>query len=87
MKDHEHPFFRPLWRRIAIIAVCAGWSIFEFVNESQMWGMIAAAFTAYAVWQFLYLYKEPVDEPVAAEASAAAGESAPASDTPPPSKE
>ncbi|MBL8576798.1 MAG: DUF3329 domain-containing protein [Mesorhizobium sp.] len=69
MKDHEHPFFRPLWRRIAIIAVCAGWSVFEFWNGSSMWGWIAAAFTAYAVWQFLYLYK-PIEEAQPAEASA-----------------
>jgi len=75
VKDHEHPFFRPLWRRIAIIAVCAGWSIFEFWNGSSMWGWIAAAFTAYAVWQFLYLYK-PVEEARPAAAPVAA-------DTPP----
>ena len=75
MKDHEHPFFRPLWRRIAIIAVCAGWSVFEFWNGSSMWGWIAAAFTAYAAWQFLYLYKEPVEQPQSADAS---GESPPA---------
>lgn len=67
MKDHEHPFFRPLWRRIAIVAVCAGWSIFEFSNGAQMWGMIAAAFTAYAVWQFFYLYN-PAEPAPAAEA-------------------
>ncbi len=70
MKDHEHPFFRPLWRRIAIIAVCAGWSVFEFWNGSSMWGWIAAAFTAYAVWQFLYLYKAPVEQPQAADTPA-----------------
>ena len=27
---------------------------------STGWGMAAAAFTAYAIWQFFYLYK-PVD--------------------------
>ncbi|MCX7306103.1 MAG: DUF3329 domain-containing protein [Hyphomicrobiales bacterium] len=59
MKDHEHPFFRPLWRRIAIVAVCLGWSLFEFVTGASGWGMIAAGFAAYAVWQFFYLYKEP----------------------------
>jgi hypothetical protein len=30
MRDNEHPFFRPLWRRILLVAVCVGWSIFEF---------------------------------------------------------
>ncbi len=60
MKDHEHPFFRPLWRRVAVVVVCAAWSIFEFATGANFWGMIAAAFTAYAAWQFFYLYK-PVD--------------------------
>lgn len=57
MKDHEHPFFRPLWRRIAIVAVCAIWAALEWAANSQFWGMIASGFTAYAIWQFLYLYK------------------------------
>ncbi|RVD46526.1 DUF3329 domain-containing protein, partial [Mesorhizobium sp. M8A.F.Ca.ET.023.02.2.1] len=26
MKDYEHPFFRPLWRRVAVVAVCVIWS-------------------------------------------------------------
>ena len=24
MKDSEHPFFRPLWRRIALVVFCVG---------------------------------------------------------------
>lgn len=68
MKDHEHPFFRPLWRRVAVVAVCAAWSIFEFSNGATMWGTIAGGFTAYAVWQFFFLYKEPA-EPVAGQAT------------------
>ena len=61
MKDHEHPFFRPLWRRVAVVAVCAIWAAIEFANGSQFWGTMAVAFTAYAVWQFFYLYK-PAEE-------------------------
>ena len=57
MKDHEHPFFRPLWRRVAVTAVCAAWTVFEFAANSPFWGMIALAFTGYAVWQFFYLYR------------------------------
>ncbi len=61
MKDHEHPFFRPLWRRIAIVTVCVAWSIFEFSTGASFWGILAAGFAAYAVWQFFYLYKEPAE--------------------------
>lgn len=58
MKDHEHPFFRPLWRRLAVTAVCAAWAVFEFASNSPGWGMVALGFTGYAVWQFFYLYRE-----------------------------
>lgn len=61
MKDSEHPFFRPLWRRVAIVAVCVVWAILEFASGSPFWGTIGFGFAAYAVWQFLLNYK-PVDE-------------------------
>jgi hypothetical protein len=59
MKDNEHPFFRPLWRRVAVVAVCVAWSIFEFVNDAPMWGVIALGLGAYAVWQFFLNYNPP----------------------------
>ncbi|TIX20955.1 DUF3329 domain-containing protein [Mesorhizobium sp.] len=61
MKDSEHPFFRPMWRRVAVVAVCIIWSIIEFATGTPFWGMIALGFAGYAVWQFFYLYKS-VDE-------------------------
>jgi hypothetical protein len=59
LKDHEHPFFRPLWRRIAFTAACAAWTVLEFAADSPFWGMIALGFTGFAIWEFFYLYKEP----------------------------
>ena len=64
MKDYEHPFFRPLWRRVAVVVVCLAWAAMEFIGQSPFWGVIALGFAAYAVWQFFYLYK-PIDEPKA----------------------
>ena len=51
----QHPFFRPVWRRWALIAFCFGWAIFEFVIGSPFWGIIFAAFGAVAVWQFFLI--------------------------------
>ena len=62
MKDTDHPFFRPLWRRIALVAVCLGWAALEFYSGARTWGIIALAFAGYAAWQYLYAYKEP-DQP------------------------
>ena len=60
MKDYEHPFFRPLWRRVAVVVVCVAWAIIEFATNQPFWGTIAAGFAIYAAWQFFFLYK-PAD--------------------------
>jgi hypothetical protein len=60
LKDYEHPFFRPLWRRIAVVAICLVWSAVEFWSGAPFWGTMALGFAGYAVWQFFYLFK-PVE--------------------------
>ena len=55
-------FFDPLWRRVAVVAICAGWTGLEFFYGENMWAGIAAAITAYAVWSFLLAYK-PAGQP------------------------
>jgi len=61
MKDQDHPFFRPLWRRVAIVAFCAAWAAFEYYNQQELWGMIALGMTAYGVWTLLWTYKVPAE--------------------------
>jgi len=58
-KDTEHPFFRPLWRRIALVAFCLIWAAIEFATNSPTWGMIMLGFSAYAAWQYLFRYAPP----------------------------
>lgn len=45
-------FFLPLWRRVALVAVCLGWAMVEFGTGSPFWGIIFASLGAYAIWQF-----------------------------------
>jgi len=59
--DNENPFFQPLWRRIAIVAVCFGWAIFEFSTNVPFWGTIALGFGAYGIWQFFIAWKPRAD--------------------------
>jgi hypothetical protein len=59
MKDQEHPFFRPLWRRIAIVVFCGAWAAWEYYNQQEFWGMLALGMTAYAVWVYLWTYPSP----------------------------
>jgi len=47
------PWFKPLYRRVLVIAVIAVWCGFEwFYNHDQFWGMITLAALAYGVWTF-----------------------------------
>lgn len=61
IKDSEHPFFRPLWRRIAVLVVCLVWAAIEFVGGASTWGVIALIFATYAVWQFFFRYTPPTE--------------------------
>lgn len=54
--DSNHPFFRPLWRRIAIVAVVLAWSVVEWVNGQTMWGVMTLLIAVYGVWVFFVKY-------------------------------
>ena len=55
----DREFFRPLWRRIAVVAALALWLGYEamFIGE-QLWIMIVGAALAYAVWNFFLNWKD-----------------------------
>ena len=56
----DHPFLRPLWRRVAIVAFCSGWSLFEWIYVGDaFWGTLTAAVAAYAAWIYLWTYRPP----------------------------
>ncbi len=55
--DLNHPFFRPLWRRVALVAFCGAWSLFEwFYVGDAFWGVMTGAVALYAAWTFLWTY-------------------------------
>ena len=52
--EQNHPFYKPLWRRIAIVVVIALWLGFEiYTGGGGLWIALAAGMLAYAVWTFL----------------------------------
>jgi len=56
--DPDHPFYRPLWVRLLIVAVCAMWTTVEFyVNLETTWGMIFLAVTAYTACVLIIFFK------------------------------
>lgn len=68
--DPDHPFYRPLWVRLLLVGLCAGWTALEYYNGEQTWGTIFLVVSAYAFAQLLLFYK-PGDK---AETKAAAEE-------------
>jgi hypothetical protein len=64
--DVQHPFFVPVWRRVAIVVLCLGWAIFEFVSGAPFWGVLFGAAGIYCGWQFFAVF-DPKPERTAEE--------------------
>ena len=54
--ESDHPFYRPLWVRIALTAVVIGWSVLEWTHGEAFWGVLTAAASAWAIWTFFLGY-------------------------------
>ncbi|WP_343081608.1 hypothetical protein [Ostreiculturibacter nitratireducens] len=51
--DPSDPFFRPVWRRWAVVLVPGIWACFEFASGSPGWGIIFGGAAAYAYWALI----------------------------------
>ncbi|NJM28998.1 MAG: DUF3329 domain-containing protein [Rhizobiales bacterium] len=58
--DVGHPFYRPLWRRIVIVAFVAAWFGYEAYSKDGLWTVLSAAMLGYAIWTFFIAW--PKDE-------------------------
>ncbi|TYB89256.1 DUF3329 domain-containing protein [Oceaniovalibus sp. ACAM 378] len=57
MFNFDHPFYRPLWRRIAITGFCLVWAVFEFAQGAPVWAMIFAGLGALTGYHFFVAKK------------------------------
>jgi hypothetical protein len=55
--DLQHPFYKPLWIRLVITALCLGWAAVEFFMGAPFWGMLFGALGIYCVHQFFIAFK------------------------------
>jgi hypothetical protein len=56
---HDHPFYKPKWRRQLIVASTALWAMFEtFIAKDGFWTVLALAVFAYSVWVFILNWKD-----------------------------
>ena len=54
--DVQTPFFRPLWRRIAVTGVCLAWAAMEMATGAVMWASLFGAAGLYLAWQFFVVF-------------------------------
>ena len=61
--DLQNAFYRPLWLRLAIVAVCLGWALVEFIGGAPFWGVLFLALGLYAGHQFFIAFdpRDPDD--------------------------
>ena len=56
----HNPVFRPLWRRVAIVGLCFGWSLLELYWNSPFWFILFFALATYLAYEF-FLKFDPED--------------------------
>ncbi|WP_138472951.1 hypothetical protein [Poseidonocella sp. HB161398] len=62
MFDLNHPFFRPLWRRVLVTAFCLGWAVFELAMGNPLWALLTGALGLYCGYGFFVTF-DPRDDP------------------------
>ncbi|MEX0627712.1 MAG: DUF3329 domain-containing protein [Cucumibacter sp.] len=53
ISERDRAFFKPLWRRVAVVAFCAVWAGVEFFLGDPTWAAIVAGIGVLAAWLFL----------------------------------
>ena len=62
--EQQHPFYKPLWRRVAIVAAIALWFGYEAVYVREpLWLAVSGGILAYAAWSFLLTWPKKADKP------------------------
>ncbi|MCB8838962.1 hypothetical protein [Aurantimonas sp. VKM B-3413] len=54
--EASHPFYRPLWVRICLLAALLIWTAIEWWHGESFWGVLSSAAAAWAVWTFFLQY-------------------------------
>lgn len=54
--DLDHPWFRPLWRRVLVTAIALGWGLVELASGSPGFALLFLALGAYAGWRLFVTF-------------------------------
>lgn len=58
LRESDRKFFKPLWRRVVIVAFCSAWAAWEWFNGAAFWGMLVTGIALYALWAFIITFNE-----------------------------
>lgn len=58
--DLDHPFFRPLWIRVGIVAVCLAWAGLEIYDGAMSWAIVFGALGVYCASRFFLTFSPRV---------------------------
>lgn len=61
MFNLQAAFFRPLWLRLAVVALCLGWAVLEVATGSPGWAVLFAAAGSWAGYQFFVAWAPKPD--------------------------
>lgn len=56
--DPAHPFLRPRWRRIALVAVAFAWAAMEVALGNTLWALLFAAIGGWLAWALILTFPE-----------------------------
>lgn len=59
--DLDHPFFRPLWIRAAVVILCLVWAGLEIWGGAIPWAVLFGGLGIYCAYRFFVVFN-PRDE-------------------------
>ena len=66
LKENDVTWFRPLWRRLAVVGFLVAWLAWELLwSRDSFWALLVGAALAYALYSLFYAFpKEPPHEQI-----------------------
>ncbi len=58
MTEFNHPFYQKTIVRVALVCICIGWGVFEFMTNSPGFGIIFLALGVWLFWRLFIVFKD-----------------------------
>lgn len=55
--DMQHPWFKPVWRRALMVAICAAVALWDLSNGEYVWALIFGGMAGYAIYVFFIAWE------------------------------